>query len=506
MRQRPIYRRSMRYAVFLLAALLLFVGCSSSTTRPIRPPTATGTRNLTGPSQDWLTFGYDAARSGVNPNERILSPGNVAGLHRLWQVRLPDVEDSPPVLLSGLTLPDGSVRDVLYVLTRDGQFLALDVASGALLWSHHPTGPKITHSSPVADSSRQYVYAYGLDGALHKYAATTGDEVTGGGWPASITRMTSSEKESSAPNLANGRIYVVTSGYLGDAPPYQGHVVSIALADGSEHIFNSLCANLPYLLGPTDCASQQSGIWARGGAIVDSITGNLFVVTGNGTYTGNAGGNNWGDSVLELSSDGSRLLDSYTPATYQQLDETDADLGSTAPAMLPTIPNSRTPYLLVQGGKDGILRLLNRRDLSSAGGLGHIGGELQTLATSICGLFTQPVVWHDLASGAVFVFVAAQCGFTAYRLDTDASGVSRLRQVWTADLRATTPILAGGVLFAETSGAIVALDPSTGHTLWTSDQASADGSIGGIHWQSPIVAGGRLYCADESGHLTAYGL
>ena len=53
---------------------------------------------------------------------------------------------------------------------------------------------------------------------------------------------------------------------------------------------------------------------------------------------------------------------------------------------------------------------------------------------------------------------------------------------------------------------VFALDPLTGHQLWNSTDASAGGSIGGIHWQSPIVVNGRLYCADQDGHLTAYGL
>jgi hypothetical protein len=50
------------------------------------------------------------------------------------------------------------------------------------------------------------------------------------------------------------------------------------------------------------------------------------------------------------------------------------------------------------------------------------------------------------------------------------------------------------------------LDPSTGRRLWSSDQESAGGSIGGIHWESPMVVNGRLYISDESGAMTAYGL
>ena len=44
-----------------------------------------------------------------------------------------------------------------------------------------------------------------------------------------------------------------------------------------------------------------------------------------------------------------------------------------------------------------------------------------------------------------------------------------------------------------------ALDAATGNELWHD-------TIGGIHWESPIVANGVVYITDGSGHLTAYGL
>jgi outer membrane protein assembly factor BamB len=77
---------------------------------------------------------------------------------------------------------------------------------------------------------------------------------------------------------------------------------------------------------------------------------------------------------------------------------------------------------------------------------------------------------------------------------------------WKTDGETTTPVLAGGVLFAATDGAVVALDPSTGRRLWSSEHESAGGSIGGIHRESPIVVNGRLYISDESGAMIAYRL
>ncbi len=449
-------------------------------------------------------FGYDPARSGVNPNDTALTNSNVGTLTKLWQTRLPDVADSSPILLHALPF-SGGARDALYVTTRDGRLLALDASDGATLWSQQPHGPKITNSSPVADPARQYVYAYGLDGALHRYNPVTGQEATGNGWPTPITTMTQTEKEGTALNLANGRIYVATGGYIGDAPPYQGHVVTIDLATGAAQVFNSLCSDQHRLLREGDCDNQQSGIWARGGAVIDPVTGDIWAVTGNGTFDANQGGPNYGDSILRLSPDGATLLDSFTPPNYHQLDVTDADLGSSAPALLPRIGQSATPLLLVQAGKDGQLRLINRQDMSGQGGPGHLGGELQTLDLG-CGLYTQPAVWTDAATGQVWVFVTSACGMRAYQVQTNASGVTRLAQAWATGDTLTSPIIAGGMLFAAGSGALRAYDPTTGHALWSSDQASAGGSIGAIHWESPIVVDGAVYITDENATITCYGL
>jgi outer membrane protein assembly factor BamB len=466
-------------------------------------------------SGDWLRFGFDPARSEVNPESSPITPSTVNNLHRLWHTELPGVADSSPILLHALSFSD-KTRDALYVTTRDGQLIALDAADGTILWSRQPSEPKITdssphaassitNSSPIADSARRYIYSYGLDGSLHKYVATTGEEVKEGGWPVQITHMPETEKESSALNITSKRIYVTTSGYFGDAPPYQGHLVSIDDSSGEEDVFNSLCADMTHLLSKGECQSDESGIWARGGAVIDPATGEVFVTTGNGPYDADRGGHDYGDSILKLSPDGLQLLDSYTPKTYQQLDKTDADLGSTAPALLPRIAESKIPLLLVQGGKDKELRLINRQDMSGAGGSGHVGGELQQIESAGCATFTQPVVWTD-TDNHIWVIVAGTCGIGAYQVVTDDSSTPRLDLAWQTDDKTTTPVVAGGILFAAANGAVLALDPTNGQHLWSSNQEDAGGTIGDVHWESSIVIGGRLYISDESSMISAYGL
>jgi outer membrane protein assembly factor BamB len=496
----------------LLGALLALAvigaaGCGTTSihrTGPIWTPSASPAAPR--PGGDWLTFDFDSARSGVNPNETAITPITVGHLHQLWTATLPKPADSTPILLHALALPDGTTRDVLYLTTKAGSLVALDATTGAILWTRTTSGPKITNASPVADPTRAYIYSYGLDGKLHRYSATSGAEARGGIWPVTITRMTQTEKESSALNAANGYVYVTTSGYIGDAPPYQGHVVAVDLAHSTIHVFNSLCSDRTHVLASGECPDEQSGIWARAGVTVDPVTGYIFATTGNGPFTANTGGHDWGDSVLELTADGSRLVDSYTPPNYAELDQGDADLGSTAPALLPSIPASHTPYLAVQAGKDGLLRLLDRQNLSGQGGPGHVGGELQSIATpGGCAVVTQPAAWTDAGTGTIWLFVTDSCGTSGYQVVTTSAGATTLRQGWSTQQGATTPVVAGGVLFAATSGHVLALDPRTGHQLWSSAGTGAGGSIGGIHWESPIVIGGRLYCSDEDGNVTAYG-
>ena len=493
------------FGAWPLLLVLLVAACSNSSNNANGPAkTSANDRASTIPASrktDWVRFGFDPARSGVNPEEKTITPGTVGGLHRLWSVNLPDTADSSPALLHGLEV-SGKKRNVLYATTKDGHIVALDAGNGRLLWSHEPSGPNITTSSPVVDPSKKLVFSYGLDGSLHKYDAGNGKESKGGSWPARITKMPNTEKESSALNIAGGRVYVTTSGYLGDAPPYQGHVVAVDEEGGKSEVFNSLCSNVRHLLSDGGCSSQHSGIWGRGGAVIDRATNSVFTTSGNGPFDVNNGGNDYGDSVLKLGEKDLRVRDSYTPEGYRRLQEQDADLGSVSPALLPKIPESKTPYLLVQGGKDGKLRLIDRKTLGG-NGAGHVGGALQVIDSAGCGTFTQPVVWKS--GGRTRLIVAGNCALASYRVQTDASGKSSLKLDWKTDDQSTTPVLAGGVLSAATDGNLLALDPADGHHLWSSKQESAGGSIGDIHWESPIVVNGRVYISDESGAMTAYG-
>src|SRR5580704_15041398 len=249
---------------------------------------------------DWPVFGFDSARSGYNSAERSLTVANVHRLRERWQISLPAVADSTPILLQHVRV-GRAYRTMLFQTTKPGETLGIEADTGRIVWHFSTHGPQITDSTPAADPSDTSIYVPGVDGKVHKLGASKGHEEGAPGFPARITRIPTTEKDASPLNVANGYLYAVTSGYNGDATPYDGHVVSVRLSDGTTAVLNSLCSQNRRLPGPHSCPQQRSGIWARGGAVVDpdpSMGGRIYTATGNGDFSANTGGHNYGDSVI----------------------------------------------------------------------------------------------------------------------------------------------------------------------------------------------------------------
>jgi hypothetical protein len=225
------------------------------------------------------------------------------------------------------------------------------------------------------------------------------------------------------------------------------------------------------------------------------------------------GVHNWSESVLALHPDGTgaggKPLDSYTPPNWSSLDDTDADIGSTGPTILSAPPTSILQHLALQSGKDGMLRLLNLANLSSAGGPGHTGGSVGApfAVPQGGGVFQQPATWINPADGSNWVFVVNSRGASALRLTVDGGGNPSLVTQWSktvdslsASLAGTSPVVANNMLFYINGSNVRVLDPVSGNSLRT---ASGTGSP---HWQSLIVANGVVYVTDQGSHLTAFSL
>lgn len=470
---------------------------------------------------DWLQFGGDPAHDGSNTQETALGVGNVASLQRQFHVALPAVADGAPVFLSGVTTSTG-VHNLLFVTTKAGHIVALDAQTGTIVWQHQygpgsctvNNGSNVcyTTSSPAIDPTRTHVYSYGLDGYVHAYAVGDGTEAQSGGWPELVSLKPFDEKTSSALAIATATsgtyLYVTSGGYPGDNGDYQGHVTAINLSTGVQNVFNTQCSDQSthFFEQPSspDCAAKQSAVWARGGVVYDAALNEIFFVTGNATFAPSS--HEWGDTLLavhpDATSSGGVPIDSYTPASFQHLQDIDLDLGSTEPGLFPTGSNAMVPHLAVQGGKDAMLRLLNLDNLSGSGGPGNTGGEIGgSFAVPQGGqVLTAPAMWTNPADGSHWVFIVDSSGVSGMKLGVGSGGAPVLTTIWSNGNSGTSPIVANGVLYFASSNRLRAFTATTGAFLWT------DMEIAGVHWESPIVANGWVYITDESAFISGYAL
>jgi hypothetical protein len=167
--------------------------------------------------------------------------------------------------------------------------------------------------------------------------------------------------------LLNGVVYIAISS-VGDQGPYHGWVMAYD-AKTLEQL--SVWVDTPN--------ARQGGIWMAGAAPAADGFGNLYFTTGNGTFTANAGGVDYGDSLVRLQTTSGilQLADYFTPADQARLAVIDGDFGSGGVMLLPDEAGSEDhPHLAVACGKDGAAYLLDRDDL------GHFnaGGDTQALS------------------------------------------------------------------------------------------------------------------------------
>jgi hypothetical protein len=440
---------------------------------------AVGSRASAAELTTWPEFGLDPQRSDATEAATGITAANLGKL-RDRRITLPGTIDSSPIYLGGATVRGGT-HDVAVMTSSYGRTFAVDANSGKLLWTYTPPGysgwvgsAMITNSSPLLDPQAPFVYAASPNGEVHKLALASGREVHSGGWPVTVTKDPTKEKMGSALNVDGPYVIATTSGYIGDVPVYQGHVVLIDRDSGNvAAVFNTLCANRRTIIVPTSCPQSDSAILSRGGAVVEPGGKRLLVDTGNATWDGKR---YFGDSVLELTVPGLHLRQSYTPRNQAELNANDLDLGSSAPALL------GEDRVLV-AGKDGVMRVLNLQRLGghAPGGKPQLGGEVQTLETpGDTQLFTVPAVWHH--GNETTVFVADFSATAAYALRG-----GRLHQLWQNDIPGTSPILAGGLLYVyePSAGGVEVYRPGSPKPI-----AKLPGKSG--HWNSPIVVDGHV--------------
>jgi outer membrane protein assembly factor BamB len=454
---------------------------------------------------DWLQFGFTEDKRANDTAETAISTSTVSRLHPLFRTALADAPDGAPVYLSNVTTA-GGVRDLVFAQGEHGHLMAFDARTGASVWTDFFGPGGISNSAPAIDPNRQFIYIDANDGFVHKVGVGDGTEVRGGGWP-----------EPAGPGKSSSQLTIATAknghSYLYASNQGHGHVTTIDLGTGSQHVFSLACASTPdvhFGLGgqPGTCAVRGANPWSRSPSFDPSLD-LLFQMGGTNNGPSFVPGHIYRQSWVALAADGSTHVtaaggfpvDSYTPSDWAATVKSDRDIGSGGLLILPVGLSSKFPHLGVQPGKDRRIRLLNLANLSGQGGPGHVGGELQLFNFPQMSMMrSQGAVWTNPADHSVWVFVPGQNGIAGFTVNVDAAGNPSLNLHWTVfNGWTTSAVVANGVLFAATGGGehtptqpnhiLQAFDPTTGHTLWT-------GAIGLHHWSSPIVANGVVYMPD----------
>src|SRR5262249_48498197 len=160
--------------------------------------------------------------------------------------------------------------------------------------------------------------------------------------------------------LFNGVVWVAFASH-GDNGPYHGWVLGYNATPDLQLVarFNST---------PN---GGLAGFWEGGAAPVFDAAGNMYEVSGNGTFRFDADGTkNLGEAIIKLSTtadqDGTLpVLDFFTPFEFATLNQFDIDQGSGGILLLPTQSGPNPKDLLVQTGKRGKVFLLDRNDLGA---------------------------------------------------------------------------------------------------------------------------------------------
>ena len=84
---------------------------------------------------DVTTFGYDLQRTGLNPQETAIGPGNAGTLAPQWSAATgKPILLTQPLVATGVAAKGGGTRDLVYVGSRRGGLVAVDRATGAVVW------------------------------------------------------------------------------------------------------------------------------------------------------------------------------------------------------------------------------------------------------------------------------------------------------------------------------------------------------------------------------------
>ncbi|MDQ2668727.1 MAG: hypothetical protein M3Z05_22425 [Gemmatimonadota bacterium] len=425
---------------------------------------------------DVLTNHNDNARTGANLKERVLTPANVnqAQFGMLFKRVLDDQLYTQPLIATSVTV-GGGTHDVVYVTTVNNSVYAFDANDRDAtqpLWHVNFGTPANLHSTnfgcldmngqmgivgtPVIDKARGALYVVALTRAgggftqrLHALDLATGADLPDS--PVVIKApMFDALLQNQRPALllANDMVYVAYSSHC-DKGPYHGFIIAYNAGTLAQvGVFN------------TSPNGNEASIWQSGQGPAADDEGNVYVVTGNGTWDGVR---DFSESFLKFTPT-LRLLDWFTPTNHLTLDARDADLNSSGPSLIPGT------HVVLGGGKEGILYVLDTRNF------GHLGDEHASQHFKATASHMHSLVyWASAKQGPLLYVWGQRDKARVYRFDGEKV--------------VETPLMTRDIPNAGHPGAMLSL--------------SADGNRNGVLWAA-IHATGDSWHESRPGILHAY--
>jgi Putative Ig domain len=476
-----------------------------------------------------FTWHNNLNRDGSNPQEYALTPAlvNTGTFGKLFTCAIDAAAYAQPLWVANVSV-NGARHNVLYVVTEHDTIYAFDADTGpcVTLVTRKLLGTNETWLSssdvgtdditpdigivgtPVIDPATNTLYV------VAKTKATSGTNYIQRLHALSLNDLT--EKANSPVQIAAGNansfaliqnqraglvlsgnsVYVTWASH-GDRGPYHGYIYQFDKT--------SLAQTASFNSTPTtgNTNANEGGIWMTGAAPAVDNSGNLYCITGNGTF--DAPNSDYGDSFLKLSGSLS-LLDYFTPSDQSTDESGDLDFGSGGAAILINSNNGTKPNLAVGGGKDTMLYVLNRDQM------GHFGDTNALQHFSVGNrIFSTAAFWQNT------LYIAPAGGaLQAYPLAAGASpfGTLSSQSSITFPWPGSTPSVSSqgtsnGVVWAIDSNnpaELHAYDATNLHLeLWNSTLVNSDAAGNYVKFTVPTIANGKVYLGNAA-QVTVYGL
>jgi len=516
-----------------------------------------------------LTQHNDNARTGQNLNETTLTTSNVktGSFGKLFALAVTGQVYAQPLYVPSVSLAGGT-HNVLIVATEADMVYAFDAdsntgANASPLWSAsmvdaaHGAGagesplnssttigctdlqPQIgITSTPVIDPVGQTIYVEAKSTVngnyihrLHALALATGAEKAPG--PVVISASVNGTGDGSSNGklpfddlhqhnrpgllLQNGAIYLAFASHC-DFGPYHGWIFAY---DEATFTQKSLLVTTPN--------GGLGGFWMAGSGVAADSSGNIYIASGNGDFSNTASPIEFGDTLLKLGATNEQIsvLDYFTPSDQQCLDNNDTDLGSGGVLLLPDQPGAH-PHILVQAGKEGMVYVVNRDQLTTNNSHYHpvnsctsTDPEILEESPAVGGMWSMPAYWNNniyfWGSGDVLKSIPVTNGlpdFTHISSGTVSLGFPGA----TPSISANGTTAGTAIVWAIDSTQYGSPGPGPGPAvlhaydatnvsteLWNSSQAAGDTAGNAVKFSVATITNGKVYIGASS-EVDVYGL